>query len=701
MSADYQTHGHIAVILLNNPPVNSLSRATRKGIMEGLERALSDESIKAIVLAGAGKAFSAGADIREFNTAEAGAEPHIRTVIRAIEESPKPVVAAIHSVCMGAGLELALGCHFRVARPGSQIGLPEVKLGLSPGAGATQRLPRLVGVETALNMIVQGEPVDSAALADTRLFDRVIEGDLLSGAVDFAERALADKRGLPKVRDLKIEYTNPEAYFQFARRSIQAIAPNYPAPLGCVDALEASLARTFEDGLQREMDIFFELMATPQSKALIHAFFAERASSKVHDLPADTPVRPIGKAGVIGAGMMGSGISMTFMNAGIPVTVLELDQEGLDRGVARIRAIYEDSIRKGKLTREGFEKRMRLLSTALDYGAIADCDIVIEAVFEDIKVKKAVFEKLDAAAKKGAILATNTSTLDLNRIAGYTARPQDVIGAHFFSPAQVMKLLEVVRGEATGKDVLASVLKLAGKLGKTAVVSGVCDGFIGNRMMEQLARQAEFLVEEGCTPEQIDAAVEKFGFAMGPFRVSDLVGNDVVLHIRNRWGDEKPPVRYSKTVELLCSMGRLGQKSGAGWYDYKPGSRHAFPSAAVSEMIRKHREEIGLVPRKISDSEIVERLVYALINEGARILEEGIALRASDIDVVYMMGYGFPAWRGGPMFYADTVGLCTVLRRLKQFAGNLHADPEFWKPAPLIAKLAAEGVRFNEVEAMP
>jgi 3-hydroxyacyl-CoA dehydrogenase len=701
MGTDYQTHGTVAIVTLNNPPVNSLSLATRKGIMEGLEKALSDESIKAIVLVGAGKAFSAGADIREFNTAEARAEPHIHTVIRAVEGSPKPVVAAIHSVCMGAGLELALGCHFRVARPGSQIGLPEVKLGLSPGAGATQRLPRVVGVETALNMIVQGEPVDSAALADTRLFDRMIEGDLLSGAVDFAEKAVSDKRGLPKVRDIKIAYPNHEAYFQFARSSIKALAQNYPAPLRCVDALEASLTRTFEEGLQQELDIFLELMATPQSKALIHAFFAERASSKVPDLSGGTPVRPIGKAAVIGAGMMGSGICMAFMNAGIPVTVLELDQEGLDRGVAKIRAVYEDSIRRGKLPRESFEKRMRLLSTALNYGTIADCDIVIEAVFEDIKVKKAVFEKLDAAAKAGAILATNTSTLDLNAIARVTARPQDVIGAHFFSPAQVMKLLEVVRGEATGKDVLATVMKLAGKLGKTAVVSGVCDGFIGNRMMEQYARQAEFLVEEGCTPEQIDAAVEKFGFAMGPFRVSDLVGNDVVLHIRNRWGDDKPHVRYSKTVELLCGMGRLGQKSGAGWYDYKPGSRHAFPSAAVSEMIRKHREEMGLVTRAISDREIVERLVYALINEGARILEEGIALRASDIDVVFLMGYGFPPWRGGPMFYADTVGLCTILRRLKEFTTSLHANPEFWRPARLIAKLAAEGVRFNEVETMP
>jgi len=435
---------------------------------------------------------------------------------------------------------------------------------------------------------------------------------------------------------------------------------------------------------------------------LIHLFFAEKASSKIPDLAEDTPLRPITKAAVIGAGMMGSGISMALMNAGIPVTILELDQGGLDRGVSKIRTIYEDSIKRGKLTREKYEKRMSLLSTSLDYGAIADCDIAIEAVFGDIKAKKEVFERLDAAMKPGAILASNTSTLDLNKIARFTKRPSDVIGAHFFSPAQVMKLLEVVRGEATGKDVLATVTKLARRLGKTAVVSGVCDGFIGNRMMEQYSRQAEFLLEEGCTPEQIDGAIEKFGFAMGPFRVADLVGIDVILHIRNRWDDENSRMRYSKTMEQLFKMGRFGQKSGAGWYDYKPGSRHAFPSTAVNEMIRNFREGMGIVPRKVSDVEIVERLVYALVNEAARILDEGIALRASDIDVVCLMGYGFPPWRGGPMFFADTVGLFTVLRRIRQFATNPHADPAFWEPARLIAELAAKGARFcDEGEVTP
>jgi 3-hydroxyacyl-CoA dehydrogenase len=399
--------------------------------------------------------------------------------------------------------------------------------------------------------------------------------------------------------------------------------------------------------------------------------------------------------------MMGSGISMVFANSGIPVTLLDLDQAALDRSVAKIRTIYEESIKKGRLRREEYEKRMSLLSTALDYSVIADCDIVIEAVFEDIRVKKEVFEKLDAAMKPGAILATNTSTLDLNKIARFTSRPQDAVGAHFFSPAQVMKLLEVVRGESTSPEVLATMMRLAGKLKKTAVVSGVCDGFIGNRMMEQYSRQAEFLVEEGCAPEQIDSAIESFGFAMGPFRVADLVGNDVILHIRNRWGQEAPLVAYSKTTELLCKLDRFGQKSGAGWYDYRPGSRHAFKSPVVDEMIRKHRESMGIVPRRIASEEIVERLVYALINEAARIVDEGIALRASDIDLVCLMGYGFPPWRGGPLFYADTVGLYTIIQRMRHFQSNPHADPEFWKPAPLILKLAVEGRRFSEGEWIP
>lgn len=695
MNSDYQVHGTVGVITLNNPPVNGLSLPTRKALVENLEKANADDRIRTIVITGAGKAFSAGADIREFNTPKATAEPHMHSVIRAVEDSPKPVIAAIHSVCLGAGLELALGCHYRLAHPAAGIGQPEVKLGLSPGAGATQRLPRVIGVENALNLIVSGDPVVAQILAGTHLFDRMIDGDLLTGAIEFAEQVVAEKRGLPKVRDIKIEYPNREAYFQFARNSIKAITSRYPAPLRCVDAIEASLTMPFDEGIQLELDIFLELMATRQSKALIHAFFAERAASKIPGLPENIPVRPVRKAAVIGAGMMGTGISMAFINAGIPVTLLDVDQSALDRGVAKISSIYEDSIRKGRLKRDEHEKRMSRLSTALDYSVIADVDIAVEAVFEDLGVKKGVFERMDASMKPGAILATNTSTLDLNKIAGFTGRPQDVVGAHFFSPAQVMKLLEVVRGAATSPEVLATMLEVAGKLKKTAVVSGVCDGFIGNRMMEQYARQAEFLVEEGCAPEQIDAAIEDFGFAMGPFRVADLVGNDVILHIRRRWEEAIAQVRYSKMTELLCGMKRFGQKSGAGWYDYRSGSRHAFPSSAVEEMVRKHREGMGIVPRKFQNDEIVERLVYALVNEAARILEEGIALRASDIDIVFLMGYAFPPWRGGPMLYADTVGLYTIIKKMRQFESDPHADPEFWKPASLMLRLAAEGRGFT------
>lgn len=694
MSAEYQVRGGVAVITLNNPPVNGLGYDTRRGVVEGLERANDDAKVKAIVITGGGKLFSGGADIREFNTPKALQEPSLHSVIRAVEGSAKPVVAAIHGVCMGGGLELALGCHYRVAVAGAQIGLPEVKLGLLPGAGGTQRLPRVVGLETALNMIVSGEPVPSDKLAGTKLFDRMIEGDLMDGAVAFAEKAGAEGK-LPKVRDLKVEHPQAEAFLQFARNTVGAVAKNFPAPRRCIDAVAASLGKSFEEGLKTERELFVALMMTPESKALRHAFFAERAASKIPDVPDDTPVRPIKAAAVIGAGTMGGGIAMNFLNAGIPVTVLEMKQDALDKGVATIRKNYEGSLKKGKLTQDKLDQRMGLLKTTLSYEDIKDADIVIEAVFEDMDVKKKVFETLDGVMKPGAILASNTSTLDVNRIAAFTKRPQDVIGTHFFSPANVMKLLEVVRGEKTGKDVLATVMQVGKKLKKTAVVSGVCDGFIGNRMIEQYSRQAGFLLEEGATPEQVDKAIEKFGFAMGPFRMGDLAGNDVGWYIRKRRYVEKPDIRYSKTADLLCEMGRFGQKTSAGWYDYKPGDRTAYPSAVVNEMIEKHRKDLGITPRRISDQEIVDRLVYALVNEGAALLEEGIALRASDIDMVYLTGYGFPLHRGGPMCYADTVGLYNVVQTMKQFAKNPHADPAFWKPAPLLAKLAAEGKSFT------
>ncbi|WP_426337961.1 3-hydroxyacyl-CoA dehydrogenase NAD-binding domain-containing protein [Pseudoduganella sp. S-14] len=694
MSADYVVQGSIAVISLNNPPVNGLGLATRTAAIEGIRRAQEDDRVKAVVLTGAGKAFSGGADIKEFNSPKALTEPTLHSLIRAVEGCSKPVVAAIHSVAMGGGLELALGCHYRVALPGAQIALPEVKLGLLPGAGGTQRLPRVLGLEMALNMIVSGTPVLSEKLAGTALFDKLLPAgaDLLAEACAFAE-GIADVRPLPKVRDRKVDYPNHEAFLQFSRNTVKAVAGPFPAPLECLETVAASVTMDFEAGLKFERERFLHLMQTTECKALRHAFISERAASKIPDVPPDTPVREIRKAAVIGAGTMGGGIAMNFANAGIPVVLLETRQEALDKGLATIRKNYENTLKKGKLTQEKFEQRVALIGGTLDYSAIADADMVIEAVFEDMGVKETVFRKLDEVMKPGAILASNTSTLDLDKIAAFTSRPQEVIGTHFFSPANVMKLLEVVRGKATGKDVLATTMALSKKLKKTGVVSGVCDGFIGNRMIEQYFRQAGFLLEEGALPEQVDKAIEKFGFPMGPFRMSDLAGNDIGWHIRKRRYIEKPEVVYSKTADLLCELGRFGQKTGGGWYDYKEGDRKASPSALVNDMIIKHSADIGVERRQVGEQEIVERLVYALVNEGALILEEGIALRASDIDMVYLTGYGFPLSRGGPMFYADTVGLVNVLGTIEQFARGRHG--EAWKPAPLLARLAAEGKGFN------
>jgi len=697
MGANYEVRGDVAVVTLDNPPVNGLGLTTRQAIAAGVEQAWADAAVKAIVITGAGRAFSGGADIREFGSPKAIAEPNLLSLIKLLESSPKPVVAALHSVCMGGGLELALGCHYRVALPGTNIALPEVKIGLVPGAGGTQRLPRVLGVETALNMIVSGEPVKSellASLPGQQLIHRMIEGNLLDGACAFA-REVADVRPLKLVRDMPCKHPNADAYFQFARNTAKAMAKNFPAPAKCVDAVEASVKRKFDDGMVYEREIFLALMLTPECKALRHAFFGERAASKIPDVPEDTPVRPITRVAVIGAGTMGGGISMNFLNAGVPVTILETKQEALDRGVATIRKNYEAQVKKGKLKQDKYDQRMALLSPTLSYADIAQADLVIEAVFEEIGVKEAVFKQLDAVMKPGAILASNTSTLDVNRIGSFTQRPQDVVGMHFFSPANVMKLLEVVRGEKTAKDVLATVMGVAKKIRKTAVVSGVCDGFIGNRMIEQYSRQAGFLLEEGCTPAQVDRAVEKFGFAMGPFRMGDLAGNDIGWAIRKRRYVEKPDLRYSKTADLLCEMGRYGQKTGSGWYDYAAGRRDAIPSDVVVKMVEEHRKALGITPRKISDEEIVQRLVYSLVNEAAKILEEGIASKASDIDMVYLTGYGFPLWRGGPMCYADQQGLFNVVQAMKRFARNPHDDASFWQPAPLLARLVAEGKSFT------
>ncbi len=699
MTAQYQVHGDVAIITLDNPPVNGLGLATRLGITDGMARANADAAVKAIIITGAGKAFSGGADIKEFGSPKAIQEPNLLSVISVLENSAKPVVGAVHTVAMGGGLELALGCHYRIAAPGTSIALPEVKLGLIPGAGGTQRLPRVLGAEAALNIIVSGEPVMSEMLAmlpGQKLFDKIsaTAQSLAEEALAYA-RSVADVRPLPLVRDLKCRHPQGDAYFQFARNMVKGMSKNFPAPAKCVDIVEIATKKKFDEGMAAEREIFMNLMLTAESKALRHLFLAKRAASKIPDVPADTPQRAINSIAVIGAGTMGGGIAMNFLNAGIPVKMLEMKQEALDRGVATIRKNYEAQVTKKKLKQDKYEQRMSLLTTTLSYDDLTGTDMVIEAVFEEIGVKEAVFKELDRVMKPGAILASNTSTLDVDKIASFTKRPEDVVGLHFFSPANVMKLLEVVRGAKTSKDVMATVMTVAKKIRKTAVVSGVCDGFIGNRMIEQYGRQGGFLLDEGCTPAQVDKAMEKFGMAMGPFRMGDLAGNDIGWAIRKRRYMEKPNMKYSKTADLLCEKGRFGQKTGAGWYDYVPGKRDAIPNAEVVAMIEEHRKALGITPRKISDEEIVQRLVFSLVNEAAHILEEGIANKASDIDIVYIFGYGFPPHRGGPMNYADQVGLFNVVQAMSRFAQNPLDDATFWQPAPLLARLVAEGKTFN------
>jgi 3-hydroxyacyl-CoA dehydrogenase len=698
MTARYETRAGVAIVTLDNPPVNGLNWATRRRIVEGIGRAQQDAAITAIVLTGAGRAFCAGADIREFNAAQANQAPTLWTMLDVIEGSAKPVIAAIHSMALGGGLEMALAAHYRVVVQGAQIGLPEVKIGLLPGAGGTQRLPRAVGLEMALNMIVSGVPVKAEELANTRLFDRLLDGDLLDGALALA-RKVATARSHPRVRDWKIDHPNAEGFIEFARPAVAAASKNFPAPLKCVEAVEATVKKPFEEGLQFEQAAFSALLQTPQSKALRHAFFGERAATKIPDLDAGTQPRTVRSVAVIGAGTMGGGITMNFLNAGIPVTVVEARREALDGGIEVIRRNYESAAKKGKLTGKQVEQRMGQLRSTLSYEDVREADLVIEAVFEDYGAKEAVFKQIDALAKPGAILATNTSTLDVNRIAAFTRRPEDVLGLHFFSPAQVMKLLEIVRGAKTAKDVLATAMAVAATIGKTAVVSGVCDGFIGNRMLEQYMRQAGFLLDEGAFPQQVDRAIEEFGIAMGPFRMSDLAGNDISWAIRKRRYVERPDVTYSRTGDLLCERGRFGQKTGAGWYDYQPGDRTAYPSKGVEELILEHSAALKVVRRTIPDEEIVGRLMSALINEGAKILEEGIAARASDIDIVYLNGYGFPRWRGGPMLYADTIGPYNVLRAIHEYAARAARDYEYqrqtWGPASLLDRLSETGQMFN------
>ncbi len=693
MTTYYERRGDVAVLQIDHPPVNGLSHATRKALADGAERAFDDPAIKVIVITGTDKVFSGGADIREFNTPAAFGEPNLLQLIDRIERAPKPIVAAINGVCMGGGLELALGCHYRIATPDATLGLPEVKIGLLPGAGGTQRLPRAIGVEKALRMITTGDPIRADSALKSGLIERIVEHSSFDGVLGFA-KDVAARNSHPKLRDRKAALpagADAAELFAAARSEVKKQARGLPAPLKCVDAVEASVMLPFDDGMALERGAFIELVQSDESKALRHAFFAERAAAKIPDVPETTATRPIRTVAIIGFGTMGGGIAMSFANAGFPVTVYEKDRAALDRGLAMCRRNWEATAQKGRMTMDEVDKRVALLKPTLDFNALRDADIVIEAAFEDMLVKQDLFSRLDSTMKRGAILATNTSTLDVDQIAAATARPHDVIGTHFFSPAHVMRLLEVVRGAKTGKDVLATVMQLGKRLKKVAVVSGVCDGFIGNRMLEQYIRQSLFLVDEGAVPQQIDRAMHGFGMAMGPFTMYDMAGMDIGYAIRQRRYVEKPHLTYSRIGDRVVELGRLGQKTGKGWYRYEAGSRTPVADPEIDALIKSYRAELGINPRAISDEEIVQRCVYALINEGAKILEEGIALRASDIDVVYLTGYGFPVRTGGPMFYAQTVGLDKVVATMQRFATNEHADPAFWQPAKLLVAAAKHG----------
>ena len=690
---DYNLRGPVAVLTLNNPPVNGLGLALRSGILAGLDRALADPAVTAIVLTGGEKIFSGGADVKEFGTPKSATSPNLPDVIRALEQSAKPVVAAIAGFALGGGLELALGCHFRVAKNDATLGLPEVKLGLLPGAGGTQRLPRAIGLEAALNMIVSGAPQKAASCEDTALVNELTEANVVDAAVAFAERAAKELGALPRLRDVKVPTTGADAFLQFARNNVKAAAKGLPAPLACVECVADAVTQPFDEGLKRERAAFFALMATPESRAARHVFAAERAAGKLPDIPADTPLLPIQTVGVIGAGTMGGGITMNFLNVGTPVVLLETAQAALDRGLATIRRNYENSVKRGKLKQEQVEQRMALITPTLDYAAFKDVDLVIEAVFEQMDVKEKVFSQLDAVCKPGAILASNTSYLDINRIASFTQRPQDVLGLHFFSPANIMKLLEIVRGDKTANDVMATALALGKTIKKVAVVSGVCDGFIGNRMLARYGAAAHALVVQGAAPQQVDKAMERFGYAMGPFRVGDLAGLDIGWATRKRKAAEAGVPHDPTIADKICELDRFGQKSGAGWYRYEPGVREPQADPLIDKLIADYRSAKGVTPRKVSDEEVVERCIYALVNEGARILAEGIAVRASDVDLVYLNGYGFPARRGGPMCYANEVALPNVVRALPRFAAEPRADAS-WEPAPLFAQLADQGKTF-------
>ncbi len=679
----YALEGNIGVITVDNPPVNALSQPVRQGLFDAIAEAEGDAS-KAVLVICEGRTFIAGADITEFG--KPPAEPWLPAVFDRIEALDKPVVAAIHGTALGGGFETTLAAHYRCAVPTARVGLPEVKLGLLPGAGGTQRLPRLGGVEAALELMTSGSPMPALRALELGLIDKIIEGDLREGALAWAEDLVANDAPVRRISEQAVPEHDVAVFDRFrgvaAKRARRQIAPQ-----SIIDCVEAATQMSFDEGSRVEREKFLELMQGPQSAAMRHLFFAERQAAKIDDLPKDTPKRSVRSVGIIGGGTMGGGIAMSFANAGIPVTLIEINDEALQRGVSIIDKNYAGSVKRGKLSEDRAEQCRALISGSTDYDSLADVDLVIEAVFEDPDLKKTIFARLDDVCKPGAILATNTSYQDVNEIAAATQRPQDVIGLHFFSPANIMKLLEVVRADKTANDVLATCMALARKIRKVPVMSGVCYGFVGNRMLQPYFREAQLCVIEGATPEQVDNAMESWGMAMGPLRVADLAGIDVGYKARQALPEaQRGDPRSYRVADVLAEMGRLGQKTGAGFYQYDPDTRKHASDPAVLEVIEHEAAAFGIERREIPDEEIVDRLVYGLVNEGMRIVEEGIAQRPGDIDVVYAYGYGFPAWRGGPMHYADSVGIKRVYERVCEFRDRFGA--EAWTPAPLLVQLA-------------
>jgi len=686
----------IAIVTINNPPVNALSPGVPEGIAAAIDQIAQDESVKAAVLIGGGKTFVAGADIKEFGKITSGKSGgfELPSLLLKIEDSRKPVVMAIHGTAFGGGLELAMSGHYRVAATSAQVGQPEVKLGIIPGAAGTQRLPRLAGAAKAVEMCAEGNPIKAPDALNFGIVDRLIDGDLLAGAVGFAREIANAPAHKTRERNGKLGTAEQNApIFAAARENARKKQRGMMAPLAAIDAVEAATKLPFEEGCKLERKLFTDCLFSDQSKALIHVFFGEREVAKIPDVPKETPIIPLSTAAVVGAGTMGGGIAMVLANAGIPVLLKEADQPALDRGLANIQKNYATSVKRGRFTQQFVDERLKLIHPTLSYEAFANADLVIEAVFEGMALKKEVFAELDRACKSGAILASNTSTLNIDEIAASTSRPQSVIGTHFFSPANVMRLLEIVRGKTTSKEVIATAMQLSKKIGKIGVLVGNCRGFVGNRMFHPYVRESVFLVEEGASVEAVDSALYDFGMAMGPLAVGDLAGLDVGWRIRKEYRHlEKPGIRQAFAGDNLCEMGRYGQKTGAGWYKYDE-NRRASTDPEVADLVRKWSAEAGIPQQQISKEEIVDRCIYALVNEGARILEEGFALRAVDIDIIYLNGYGFPSYRGGPMWYADTVGLKKVCDRIEEFHKQ-HG--ELWEPAPLLKRLAAEGKKFSD-----